>query len=264
MTQPIDIYQVDAFARSAFGGNPAAVCPLSDWLPDDVMQSIASENNLSETAFIIPASGNDADYEIRWFTPAIEVDLCGHATLASGCVLFEKRGFEGETLRFKSRSGLLEVSREGDRFVLDFPSQPPRPAAFPDGIERALGVRPLEFLRADKNMAVLADETAVAAVTPDLAYIAALPGDGLIVTAEGEDCDFVSRYFAPHAGIDEDPVTGSAHCVLIPYWAARLDKSAMQARQISARVGDVSCRLQGDRVKIGGHATLFLEGTIHV
>ena len=264
MTQAIDIYQVDAFSSAPFRGNPAAVCPLEGWLPDHVMQSIAAENNLSETAFLVPADGDGSDFEIRWFTPSIEVDLCGHATLASGFVLFERRGFDGQTVRFTSRSGPLEVSREHGRLVLDFPSQPPRPVPFPEGIERALGVRPLEFLRADKNMAVLADEAAVASVSADLAYISRLPGDGLIVTAEGDSCDFVSRYFAPHAGIDEDPVTGSAHCVLIPYWAARLDKTEMEARQISARVGEVSCRLEGERVKIGGHAALFLEGTIHV
>ena len=161
MTQTIEIYQVDAFTGEPFGGNPAAVCPLEDWLPDDVMQSIAAENNLSETAFIVRAAGEGADYDIRWFTPAIEVDLCGHATLAGGFVLFEHRGFTGQTVRFMSRSGPLDVSREQGMLVLDFPSRPPLPAPFPEGIERALGVRPLEFLKADKNMAVVAERNRV-------------------------------------------------------------------------------------------------------
>ena len=264
MTGTIRLFQVDAFTDSLFGGNPAAVCPLEAWLPDDSLQAIAAENNLSETAFLVAVAVDDADYEIRWFTPTAEVDLCGHATLASGFVLFEKLGFGKQTVRFMSKSGVLDVARDEGSLVMDFPSRPPVAAVFPDGIEAALGVRPLEYLSADKHMAVLADETAVRTARPDLRYIAGLSGDGLILTAEGSDCDFVSRYFAPHMGIDEDPVTGSAHCVLTPFWVQRLSKRRLTARQVSRRGGDLICELDGDRVKIAGRAVLYLEGTIRV
>lgn len=260
----IPLYQVDAFTDRLFGGNPAAVCPLDSWLPDQELQAIAAENNLSETAYIVPSEEAGADYRIRWFTPASEVDLCGHATLATGYVLFHCLGFDGQTVRFSSRSGILSLDRDGDELALDFPSQPARTAPFPDGIERCLGVRPLEFLSGGFNVAVVADEAAVRAVKPDFGYIARMPGLGLIVTAEGDACDFVSRFFAPAVGIDEDPVTGSAHCVLTPLWAQRLGKTRLDARQISARGGVLTCSLEGDRVRIAGKAVLYLEGTIRV
>jgi len=193
-----------------------------------------------------------------------EVDLCGHATLASGHVLFNILGFSEQTVRFSSRSGILTIVKGEDGLVMDFPAQPPTPAVFPDGIEPALGVRPLEYLTASMNVAVLPGEAAVRAVRPDLGFIRRLPGAGLIVTAEGEQCDFVSRFFAPKVGIDEDPVTGSAHCILAPFWAPRLGKHRLVARQVSARGGDLTCEVAADRVKLAGKATLYLEGTIHV
>lgn len=264
MSSPVRLFQVDAFTDRLFGGNPAAVCPLEAWLSDETLQAVAAENNLSETAYLVPAEDDAADYQIRWFTPAAEVDLCGHATLASAHVLFHCLGLDKQTVRFLSRSGPLNVARKGEVLVMDFPGRPPAPAVFPDGIETALGVRPLEFLSGGMNMAVLADEAAVRKVRPDFRYIARLPGDGLIVTAEGDACDFVSRYFAPHLGIDEDPVTGSAHCVLAPFWARRLGDRELSARQVSKRGGDLTCAVVGDRVKIAGRAVLYLEGTIRV
>jgi PhzF family phenazine biosynthesis protein len=262
----LPIYQLDAFAEAPFSGNPAAVVPLEAWLPDEVLQAIAAENNLSETAFLATAADDPAhDFALRWFTPEIEVDLCGHATLAAGAALFERMGFSGERVRFSSRSGTLAVARApGGRYELDFPARPGAPAEIPDGLAEALGgIAPVAFVVADKNMAVLSDEAAVRAVRPDLGFIANLPGDGLIVTApaaSGGDC--ASRYFAPHAGIAEDPVTGSAHCTIVPYWAARLGQSELHCRQLSARGGDLYCRLDGDRVRIAGRARLYLEGRI--
>ncbi len=263
MTGPLRLFQVDAFTDRLFGGNPAAVCPLDRWLPDETLQAIAAENNLSETAYLVAADGDAADFHIRWFTPAVEVDLCGHATLASGYVLFHVLGFDRQTVRLTSKSGPLQVARTQDGLELDFPARPPAPSVFPDGIEQAVGARPLEFLSGGMNMAVLANEASVRQVRPDLGYIAQMKGDGLIVTAEGEDCDFVSRFFAPHVGIDEDPVTGSAHCVLAPFWSKRLDKLRLHARQISRRGGALTCTVAGDRVKVAGQAVLYLEGTIH-
>lgn len=259
MTQDLPIYQVDAFASAVFAGNPAAVCPLEDWLPDSVMQSIAAENNLAETAFFVKQGET---YDLRWFTPLVEVDLCGHATLASAYVISEHLAPELDRVVFQSRSGPLMVTREGELFTLDLPAKAPEPIEIGPEIAEALGATPLELWRADKNMAVLANQAAVRAVQPDFAKIAALPGDGLIVTAPGDDCDFVSRYFAPHAGIPEDPVTGSAHCVLTPYWARRLDKQKLSARQVSARGGELMVEDRGDRVLIAGRVAPYMEGRI--
>lgn len=259
----LDIYQIDAFADRAFTGNPAAVVPLQSWLPDDVLQSIAAENNLAETAFFVPETGT-ADFHLRWFTPKIEVDLCGHATLASGSVLFTQLNWPSDKIVFKSKSGPLTVSRDGERFVLDFPSRPAVESPMPVGLADAIGVAPNRFLRASKNMAVLESEMAVLAVVPDLDFIAGLEGDGLIVTAPGDGSDCASRYFAPHAGIDEDPVTGSAHCTIIPYWADVLGKSDVHARQVSQRGGNLYCRLEGERVSIAGETALYLTGRIRV
>ncbi|MBP5857676.1 PhzF family phenazine biosynthesis protein [Marivibrio halodurans] len=272
MTKTFPLYQLDAFAEAPFAGNPAAVVPLDAWLPDQVMQAVAAENNLSETAFVVPMpDGAESDYHLRWFTPTVEVDLCGHATLATGAVLFGEMGFAGERVRFHSRGGPLFVARgEAGRLALDFPVAPARPITMPAGLAEMLGgVDVLSFHKAYMNMAVLADEAAVRAVTPNLKAIAALPGDGLVVTApgagrDGAGGDVASRYFAPHAGIDEDPVTGSAHCMIAPYWSERLGRTRLHCRQVSARGGDLHCTVSGDRVRIEGHVRPYLEGRITI
>mgnify|MGYP006094290329 FL=1 len=256
------IYQIDAFSNALFGGNPAAVCPLDKWLPDDVMQNLAAENNLSETAFFVPSG--KTSYELRWFTPTSEVDLCGHATLASSYLIFEKLNTSLNVILFETKSGPLNVSRRGDFIELDFPARPGTAIALPVGFEAAHDCVPSEFLRAAKNLAVFDTQASVKSFLPDLSYIKGLGGDGLIITALGDTCDFVSRYFAPHQGIDEDPVTGSAHCTSVPYWAERLGKSKLHARQISKRSGDLFCELAGDRVKIAGRAVLYMEGHIYL
>lgn len=263
----LPLYQVDAFTNRLFAGNPAAVCPLDTWLPDATMQAIAAENNLAETAFFVIKG--DGDYDLRWFTPAIEVDLCGHATLASGFVVMTKLAPQNTTVRFHTKSGPLTVSRDGQQFALDLPSRPPLPAVMPDRIRAALGGNPKHILAAAKYLAVYETAEEVAALTPDFATLKSIDKDGVVVTAPGPDarlgaCDFVSRYFAPHAGVDEDPVTGSAHCTLVPYWAQRLGMTALHARQISARGGELHCELKGDRVSMAGDAVLYLEGRIHI
>ena len=258
----LPIYQVDAFADAVFGGNPAAVCPLGQWLPDETLQRIAAENNLSETAFLVARDAAAGEYELRWFTPGAEVDLCGHATLASAHVLFERLTPGLGTLRFHTRSGPLTVMREGARLVKEFPARPPKPWDDGGAVAAALGVVPLEVWAAEKALALLPDEAAVKAVLPDMARVAGLPKDGLIVTAPGRAHDFVSRYFAPHVDIPEDPVTGSAHCVLAPFWAARLNQTELRARQVSRRGGEVACRLDGERVFLSGQAVAYMEGTI--
>ncbi|RDD61484.1 PhzF family phenazine biosynthesis protein [Ferruginivarius sediminum] len=259
----IRFFQVDAFAERLFSGNPAGVCPLDEWLPDQTMQAIAAENNLAETAFFVPSRDADADYDLRWFTPTVEMDLCGHATLATAYVLAEQFGDDKPVIRFSSMSGPLAVAREGERFVLDFPAAPPRRVAEPQSYADALGAAPADVWRGgDFALAVYADQTAVADLRPDLEKVAALPDGAVVATAEGEAHDFVSRCFVPKAGIPEDPVTGSAHCALIPYWAARLGKAEMTARQISARGGELHCRLDENRVKIGGRCALYLEGRL--
>ncbi len=265
MPTELPIYQVDAFAETAFAGNPAAVMPLHEWLDDETLQAIAMENNLSETAYFTRLSADpDADYHLRWFTPAIEVDLCGHATLASAAVLFGELGFAKDVLRFRSQSGILSVRRDGELLELDFPARVGGPIDPPAGFAEAHGVEAELYLKATKMMAVLKDEAAVRAFEPDFDYIAALPSDGLIVTAPGDECDVASRYFAPHGGIPEDPVTGSAHCTIMPYWAERLDKNALHCRQVSARGGDLYCRMDGDRVRIAGRARMYMTGQIIV
>lgn len=257
----LPIYQVDAFTDRLFGGNPAAVVPLEAWLPDAQMQAIALENNLSETAFIVPAQG-DADYTIRWFTPANEVKLCGHATLATAEVVFSELLPERRDVRFDSLSGPLTVTRDGDMMTLDFPAWEHRPAATPPALAAALGAEVLEFYEGDYQMAVLADDATVRGLTPDIHALHKLVGAGLIVTAQGKDVDFVSRSFFPSFGVDEDPVTGSSHCMLTPYWAKRLNKTQMQAQQVSARGGALHCQLDGDRVRISGRAVRYMKGEI--
>lgn len=256
----VPYFEVHAFASELFRGNPAGVCPLSAWLGDALMQKIAAENGLPETAFFAPR-GND--YDLRWFTPTTEVDLCGHATLASAFILFTEQGFDGDTVRFHSRSGPLTVSRSADILTLDFPSRPPRGCAAPQGLIEGLGAKPIEISKARDYFAVFASAKEVGGLRPDFGLLGALD-EKVIVTAPGDDCDFVSRFFAPTAGIDEDPVTGSAHCTLIPYWAQRLGKNKLRARQISKRGGELFCELAGDRVHIGGKAVLYLRGELEI
>ncbi|MCH9688964.1 MAG: PhzF family phenazine biosynthesis protein [Deltaproteobacteria bacterium] len=258
----LPIFQVDAFSGELFGGNPAAVCPLPHWLDDERLTSIAAENNLSETAFVVP---DGDDWELRWFTPTAEVDLCGHATLATAFVLFRDRP-EAQRLRFRTREeGVLTVERHERGMQMDFPTRPATLVETPPGLADALGgVEPVVVLRAASTMAVFDSEATVRGLLPYLGYVANMDGDGLIVTAPGDTADFVSRYFAPHVGIDEDPVTGSTHCTLAPYWAQRLNKSTLHAQQVSRRGGALSCTIAGDRVLLVGQAVLYLEGTIEV
>lgn len=260
----LPIYQVDAFTDRLFGGNPAAVVPLTEWLPDGTMQAIAAENNLAETAFFV--SEGDG-YALRWFTPAVEVDLCGHATLASAYVITRFLDPARDRVRFRTlQAGTLVVERRGEELAMDFPAWPSTPAETPAALAAALGREP-SHCRAGKRdfMAVFDSEEDVAGLQPDLAAIARLCPFALIVTAPGRHgVDFVSRFFAPSAGIDEDPVTGSAHCALTPYWAERLGKTQLKARQLSPRGGDLTCELRGDRVTIAGRAVLYLEGRITV
>ncbi len=260
-TTEIPIYQVDAFASRVFAGNPAAVCPLDDWLPDEVLQAIAVENNLSETAFFVK---NGADFDLRWFTPASEVDLCGHATLGSAYVIANYLDNGSTEVRFHSRSGLLTVTREGDLYTLDFPALPPRRIEDSAAVAEALGAEVAELWDEMDLMAVFASEAEVAALAPDMAKVAALETRGVIATAPGEDCDFVSRFFAPRSKLPEDPVTGSAHCILTPYWSARLGKTRMSARQISARGGELEVEACGERVRISGRVAPYMEGRIRV
>ena len=257
-SQPI--YQVDAFTNELFGGNPAAVVPLQDWLPTEVMQQIALENNLSETAFIVDEGEH---YHIRWFTPKVEVDLCGHATLASASVIFDQLNYPGDQLRFQSRSGFLEVRKEDSFLVMDFPADPPHPTGPPVGMLEALGIETAEVFKGNTDyMGVVEHESAVARAQPDFAKLGTVEARGVILTAPGEEVDFVSRFFAPGTGINEDPVTGSAHCTLTPYWSQRLQKKTMQARQISERGGALQCTLQDHRVILRGQAVLYLTGQI--
>jgi PhzF family phenazine biosynthesis protein len=261
VVRELSIYQVDAFADALFGGNPAAVVPLRDWLPDPVLLKIAAENNLSETAFIIAEADT---YALRWFTPATEVKLCGHATLAAAYVIFEFLQPGRRQVTFTTRrSGPLTVTQNGALLAMDFPAKPPEPVAWPDGLVEALGVRPQALLTYDNLLAVFETAGAVKQLKPDFRRLAALEFDGVVVTAPGSDgFDFVSRYFAPRKGIDEDPVTGGAHCLLVPYWAKRLGKSKVIGRQVSARGGTVYGEDRGARVGLSGRARLYLEGRI--
>jgi PhzF family phenazine biosynthesis protein len=259
------IYQVDAFAERRFAGNPAAVVPLQSWLPDATLQAIAAENNLAETAFFVRENGKGgSDFHLRWFTPAIEVELCGHATLASGYVISTYLEPGRARMSFRSRGGVLGLERRGDLFALDFPAHPPETVTMPEGVERALGRKPVKMLAAKQWLAVYESEADVAGLKPDMAAILAMGRDGVIATAPGRSSDYVCRYFAPHAGIPEDPATGSAQCVTVPYWAERLGKATLSGRQISARVGSFQCELKGGRVDIAGRCVAYLEGKIHV
>jgi PhzF family phenazine biosynthesis protein len=257
----IPLYQIDAFSSRVFGGNPAAVCPLEEWLDDTTMQAIAAENNLAETAFFVGGGGR---YDVRWFTPTVEVDLCGHATLASALVVFRDLEPSLEAVSFRSKSGELRVTRSGELLTLDFPARAPSRCEATEAVTRALGKAPRELWTARDYMAVYDSEEEVRGLEPAMDRVAALDRFAVIATAPGRASDFVSRFFAPRQGVPEDPVTGSAHCTLIPYWASRLGKPRLHALQVSRRGGELFCEHRGDRVAIGGHAVQFLEGMIEV
>lgn len=256
------LYQVDSFTSKPFAGNPAAVCPVDEWPEEHLLQSIAAENNLSETAFVGPGENGLA---IRWFTPTAEVDLCGHATLAAARVLFARDAVEGDRVEFESRSGMLSVTRlDNGRLEMDFPAWPAEQFEVTPGIAQTLGAVPQELWIAKYYMAVFETEDEVRALQPDMNRVMQLDSTGLIVTAPGRDVDFVSRFFAPRVGVPEDPVTGSTHCTLAPYWGQRLGKTAMRARQVSKRGGDLWCTLDGNRVRIAGHAVEVMSGVIKI
>ena len=255
------IFQVDAFTDTVFGGNPAAVCPLDSWLPDATLQAIAGENNLSETAFLMPANGA---YDLRWFTPLAEVDLCGHATLASAHVVFRHLRQGADAVAFETRSGRLGVSRCADGLTMDFPALAAHPVTAPGALAAGLGTEPAAVFADMDYLALFETEAEIAALAPDMAALARLDRRGVIVSAPGESADFVSRFFCPRLGVPEDPVTGSAHCMLAPFWAERLGRTTLRAHQVSARGGAVHCGVAGDRVRLTGHAVQYLEGTITV
>lgn len=256
------LYQVDAFTDRLFGGNPAAVVPMDSWIDDATLQNIAVENNLAETAFFRPIPDDpNHDFHLRWFTPTFEIELCGHATLATAAVLFRELNWEHDEIRFNSLSGTLTVRKRNNLLELDFPAAPITEKPVPAGFADAIGVEPHYFGGAFFDVAVVKDEAMVKSINPDQAYIAGLDGVGLVVTAPGEDCDFVSRMFAPKAGIPEDPVTGGAHCSLVPYWAEKLGRKELHGRQVSARIGDLYCTLVNDRVYMAGQSVLYMKGT---
>ncbi len=260
-------YVIDVFTDKLFSGNPAGVCLLDKWLPDSVLQSIASENNLSETAFIVKQDGY---YDLRWFTPTVEIELCGHATLASAFVLFNITKRETDIIKFKTMSGVMSVSREEDLLHLDFPARPVSKTNTYTTIEKALGIKPLAVYKAVDFLVLVDHEKTLRNISPDFSLLKQIKTEadvgndsfGIIVTAKGEDCDFVSRFFAPNLGIDEDPVTGRAHCSLIPFWSEKLSKNKMIAKQLSKRGGVLVCENCGERVKIGGKAVCYLVGEI--
>jgi PhzF family phenazine biosynthesis protein len=258
----IPIYQVDAFTDTIFNGNPAAVCPLEEWLPDKTMQNIAMENNLAETAFFVK---KDDRFSIRWFTPLVEVDLCGHATLASAHIIFNHLGWDQPSITFTSRSGILIVTRKGDIITLNFPSDIIHPAASSEGLLASLNVTPVETYAGKTDfMIVLDSQREVELLEPDFGLMKKSGGRGVMVTAKGDEVDFVSRFFAPQVGVDEDPVTGSAHTTLIPYWSKRLKKSDLTALQLSKRKGRLWCKYMDDRVEITGKAVTYLTGRIFI
>lgn len=264
MQRTLALYQVDAFAEGVFSGNPAAVVPLEAWLPDELLLAIAEENNLSETAFFVPLP-QGRGFHLRWFTPTFEIDLCGHATLATAWVIFNELGFPGNRLRFESKSGELHVDRNGELLVLDFPSWPPQPVPVTEAMARAFGALPLEAHAGRDLLCVFENEDTVRGLTPDHAAFHELPYVCNIASAQGKpggEFDFVSRVFCPEVGVPEDPVTGSAHSLLTPFWAARLGKTRLSAFQASRRGGRLNCELAGERVRIAGRATLYLRGHI--
>lgn len=258
----IKLYQIDAFTDRVFAGNPAAVCPLDKWLPDETMQNIAMENNLAETAFYVIENGN---YHIRWFTPKVEVDLCGHATLATAYVLFNHKHFKGDKISFNSKSGILTVSRDGDLLTMDFPTDTIEEVKLSPELTDGFNIKPVKAFKGKTDfMLIYENEEQIRLLTPDMRLVELIPARGIIVTAPGNNVDFVSRFFAPQVNIPEDPVTGSAHTTLIPYWWALLKKTEMNAMQISPRTGKLRCKYVGERVKICGFARTYLIGDIEI
>jgi PhzF family phenazine biosynthesis protein len=258
------VYVVDAFTDKLFGGNPAAICPLDHWLNDNLMQNLAAENNLAETAFFVK---NSDHFDIRWFTPATEVKLCGHATLASAHIMFSELNYTGDEIIFDSLSGILKVNRKEDgKIQLDFPANPPEPLDnIPYGMFEGLGIEYAEVFKTSFDfMVVLPSQKDIEALSPDLKTLAKVGGRGVITTAKGEEADFVSRCFYPQSGINEDPVTGSAHTIAVPYWAQQLGKTKMKAIQLSKRRGYLDCELNGDRVLMSGTAVTYMKGEYYV
>ncbi len=257
----LPLYQIDAFTNILFKGNPAAVCPLDVWLEDEKLKAIAAENNLSETAFFVEKNGG---YELRWFTPKCEVDLCGHATLAAAFVIFQFINKSLEKVEFSTKSGILSVEQNYPLLSMNFPARPASPCSAPEELLKGLGVEPEQVLLSRDYLVVYDSEEKIRTVKPDMNYLVELDAVGIIITAPGEKSDFVSRFFAPKVGIPEDPVTGSAHCTLIPYWSERLNKTKLHAFQLSERGGELFCEYSDPSVKISGHAVKYLEGFIDV
>jgi PhzF family phenazine biosynthesis protein len=257
----LPIYQIDAFADKAFEGNPAAVCPLEHWLPDETMQLIAKENNLSETAFFVPTVSG---FHIRWFTPVAEIDLCGHATLASAYVIFNFLDFTKSRINFESKSGLLQVYKTNDLIVLDFPAQTPTVCPVPEEIIKAFRVTPVECLKSEDYIVVFETEAQVISAQPDFSELSKLDLRGVAITAKSKKYDFVVRFFAPKFGINEDPVTGSAYTQLLPYWSNILGTTKLHSKQVSNRGGEIFCKVSGNRVSIAGRAVKYLEGEIEI
>lgn len=257
----IQQYQVDAFTTQVFKGNPAAICPLDNWLDDGVLQAIAEENNLSETAFFVP---KNKEFELRWFTPVNEVKLCGHATLAAAHIIFEIFGYTGSVITFKTLSGDLLVKKFGNELQMDFPADQPSPCEIPEILVKALGVMPNEVLVADDYIAVFDSEATICSITPNYELLKQLDLRGVIITAPSTDVDFVSRFFAPKLGVAEDPVTGSAHCELAPYWANKLGKKILSARQVSKRGGRLTCEVLSNRVLLSGSAVIFMKAEVNI
>lgn len=258
----LPIYQIDAFAEQAFKGNPAAICPLKQWLPDDLMQKIATENNLSETAFVVK---EESKYHIRWFTPTAEVSLCGHATIAAAFVLKEFYQAESEEIIFDSKSGILKVRSEKSLYTLDFPTDTITTTDLKESLLKSIEIPVIDTFSGSSDIfLVVENEDDVRTLKPDLSIISEFPCRGVGITAKGKQVDFVSRFFAPQSGINEDPVTGSAHTTLIPYWAEKLGKTQLTALQVSERGGFLKCKHEGKRVKIGGEAVLYMKGEIYI
>ncbi len=255
------IFQVDAFTSKLFGGNPAAVCPLETWLSDMQMQSLAAENNLSETAFFVK---EDEGFHLRWFTPEFEIDLCGDATLATAFVLFNYLDYAGEVIKFRTKSGILDVRKKEDLIELNFPSRIPQQCEAPEALLKGLNIQPAKVLKSRDYFLVYEDEAIIKQIVPDFKYLNQLDTVGVIVTAASTEVDFVSRFFVPNSVIGEDPVTGSAHCNLIPYWSKELNKTELTARQLSAREGELFCEDKGDRVTMAGKAVLYLKGEYYL
>lgn len=258
----VTIFQADAFADTLFKGNPAAICLLQHWIPDSILQKIAAENNLSETAFLVKEGEL---WHLRWFTPVTEVELCGHATLASAHILFHHLHHPGTEITFSTLSGILKAAKKEDKIELDFPADHPVPVTLPEGLSEALGIRPVHCLKGISDyMLVYEKEENVASLQPDFEALKKTEARGIIVTAPGREYDFVSRFFGPQVGINEDPVTGSTHTLLAPYWAERIGKKTLTARQVSTRGGTLLCTLAGNRVRIAGKVVTYLEGKIYL